>query len=73
MNINAGIAVENIEVTVDIDHGRIGDLIITLTSPDGTDSLLLNRPGKSPGSDNSDLGLLDTTLRFALPSTHFLG
>ncbi len=65
--------VEYAEVTVDIAHGRIGDLVITLNSPDGTTSILLDRPGKAPGSD-SDLGIDNIdTLKFTLSSANFYG
>jgi subtilisin-like proprotein convertase family protein len=39
--------VERVEVTIDISHSWIGDLSILLTSPSGTDSWLLWRPGQS--------------------------
>ena len=69
-----GINVEYAEVYVDIDHGRIGDLTIELISPNGTKSILLDRPGKAPNSDNSDLGIsTDNGLKFNLSSANFYG
>lgn len=42
--------IERVEVTVDISHAWIGDLSILLTSPAGTRSWLLWRPGQSGNS-----------------------
>ena len=73
ISITDTINVENVEISVDIDHGRIGDLIVTLISPDGTRSRLVNRPGKAPGSDDSDVGLEQENLIFTLNSTNNWG
>jgi Ca2+-binding RTX toxin-like protein/subtilisin-like proprotein convertase family protein len=43
-DIDAPINIEHVELGVDVRHERLGDLIITLTSPNGTVSTLLNRP-----------------------------
>ena len=43
-DIDANMAVEHIELGIDLRHERIGDLVITITSPDGTTSTLMNRP-----------------------------
>ncbi|NRP16367.1 S8 family serine peptidase [Marinobacterium sp. xm-a-152] len=42
--IDSSLSVEHVELGIDIRHARMGDLIITLTSPDGTQSTLMNRP-----------------------------
>ena len=42
--LSQDILIDHLELTVDILHPNRGDLIITLTSPDGTTSILLNRP-----------------------------
>ncbi|WP_225768322.1 S8 family serine peptidase [Inquilinus sp. Marseille-Q2685] len=47
LTIATGIEIDRVEVTLNISHTWIGDLQIVLTSPDGTDSILLNRPGLS--------------------------
>ncbi|HBS58147.1 MAG TPA: hypothetical protein DEA44_02650, partial [Firmicutes bacterium] len=52
---NAGILVEHVEVRVSLTHARPGDLIIKLVSPTGTESILMNRPGKDP-DDATDRG-----------------
>ena len=43
-DIDSTLSVEHVELGVDLRHERLGDLIITLTSPDGTVSTLLDRP-----------------------------
>ncbi|RUR71925.1 proprotein convertase P [Variovorax guangxiensis] len=53
---NTSIRVEHVEVRLNITHARPGDLIVKLISPSGTESILMNRPGKAPGSDASDRG-----------------
>lgn len=42
--IDANISVEHVELGIDLRHSRLGDLIVTLTSPDGTISTLMDRP-----------------------------
>jgi subtilisin-like proprotein convertase family protein/Ca2+-binding RTX toxin-like protein len=46
---NLPIKVEHVEVTVNLTHANAGDLIIKLISPTGTESILMNQPGKAPG------------------------
>ncbi|MBW1650851.1 MAG: S8 family serine peptidase, partial [Deltaproteobacteria bacterium] len=70
---NDAINTEHIEVTLDITHQRIGDLIISLISPGGTESILLNRPGKAPGSGNTDIGLETENLNFTFTTTNLWG
>nr|WP_304665064.1 calcium-binding protein [Pseudomonas savastanoi] len=53
---NVDISVEYVEVKVSLTHARPGDLILKLISPSGTESILMNRPGKVPGSAVSDRG-----------------
>ncbi|CAK0749519.1 serralysin [Gammaproteobacteria bacterium] len=57
---NTWLKVEHVEVTANLTHARAGDLILKLVSPTGTESILMDRPGKTPGStDTVDRG--DTT------------
>ena len=42
--IDSTLSVEHVELGVDLRHSRMGDLVITLTSPDGTVSTLMDRP-----------------------------
>ena len=53
---NVDLLAEHVEVKVSLTHARPGDLILKLISPSGTESILMNRPGKAPGSDASDRG-----------------
>lgn len=59
-----------VEVDILIDHSYIGDLVITLTSPDGTTSTLVNRPGKS-GSNT--WGTSQDDINFVLTSAQHWG
>jgi Ca2+-binding RTX toxin-like protein len=43
-DIDSPLMVEHVELGIDLRHQRIGDLIITLTSPNGTVSTLMDRP-----------------------------
>lgn len=59
-----------VEVGVSIAHPFIGDLSVTLTSPAGTTSTLVNRPGRTatnPFGSNLD------NIVFTLSSAHFWG
>ncbi|MEE2759220.1 MAG: S8 family serine peptidase, partial [Candidatus Thermoplasmatota archaeon] len=47
VTINDGLQVEHVEVYVDIDHTYRGDLVITLTSPSGTESVLAQKQSDS--------------------------
>jgi Ca2+-binding RTX toxin-like protein len=70
----AGLEVESAQVTLQLDHQRWGDLIIKLISPSGTESILVNRPGKAPGSAASDLGdATNGSLNFSFNTTHVRG
>ncbi|MBU0858527.1 MAG: proprotein convertase P-domain-containing protein, partial [Alphaproteobacteria bacterium] len=44
MNIATDIEIEHVLVYLDISHTRAGDLVVTLVAPDGTESVLINRP-----------------------------
>ena len=62
--------VEQVELVLDVNHQRLGDLVVTLTSPDGTSSTLLNRHGVST-TTLSGTGSMNDTL--TLLSQHFRG
>ena len=47
VTINDGLKIEHVEVYVDIDHVYRGDLVITLTSPSGTESTLAQKQSDS--------------------------
>ncbi len=42
ITITEDISIEHILIDLDIDHEKAGDLVVTLTSPDGTDSVLMH-------------------------------
>lgn len=63
--LSQDILIDHLELTVDILHPNRGDLIITLTSPDGTTSILLNQPLN--GNESGD------NLLFSFGSNAFWG
>jgi subtilisin-like proprotein convertase family protein len=44
--------VSNLEVTLGLDHERVGDLVVKLVAPDGDVYPLLSRPGLNEGTDD---------------------
>lgn len=74
LTMASGLKVESAQITVTLTHQNWGDLIIKLISPSGTESILVNRPGKAPGSAASDRGdSLTGTMNFSFNSTHLRG
>ncbi|MDD9926463.1 MAG: S8 family serine peptidase [Rhodospirillaceae bacterium] len=45
ISIGSDIDIDHVEVALNLTHSYIGDLTVTLTAPDGTESVLVNRPG----------------------------
>ena len=72
ISITQGVQIDHVTVDVDITHAHIGDLIISLVSPDGTESVLAFRPNKDP-NDSGDTGSAATALRYTFTSTQFWG
>ncbi len=72
LTITSGVEIEHAVLDIDLEHTHLGDLIITLTSPDGTTSTLLNRAGKNP-NDAADIGSDKVNLDFRLSSNEFWG
>ena len=74
--IDADLQVEHIELGLDVRHERLGDLIITITSPDGTTSTLMNRPtvteDRAFGLSGPDSGM-PTHLLWDFSSVQFWG
>jgi len=66
VTLDAGVDVETVAVDVDIAHDHFGDVTISLTSPDGTRSVLVNQP------DGGDFGAFDRD-GYRLTSNEFLG
>jgi subtilisin-like proprotein convertase family protein len=73
VNINSDINIEHAEIYVDIYHPRISDLVLTLVSPDGTESLLVNNPGQPLDGGESTLSPDQDGLKFRLSTTNNYG
>lgn len=78
LTMQGGLNIEHVEVDFDADVGRLGDLALKLISPDGTESVLLDRPGKvpegMPGASADDTGSQRSgSFRYSFMSTHDLG
>jgi len=74
--ITSELEVERVELGVDLSHGRLGDLVITLTSPSGTVSTLLNRPSvndERPFGLSGEESPLPKHLLWDFSSVQFLG
>lgn len=66
IRLTGGLTIEQVEVEVDLTHTWLGDLELTLVSPNGTESLLMSRP-----SAIATQGLTD--LQFTFSSAQFWG
>lgn len=71
-DVTQAVEIDRVAVTLDIDHSRRGDLVVTLVSPGGTESVLINRPGLDPKS-SSGLGDYGNDIRFETTSVAHLG
>ncbi|HYD69940.1 S8 family serine peptidase [Azospirillum sp.] len=60
-SLSGGVDVEWIQLELHVDHSWWSDLQVTLTSPDGTVSTLIDRPRVSPGYVDSDNPHYSTT------------
>ncbi len=57
VTIDAAWDIDTVQVVIDIVHEHVGDLVLTLTSPDGTEATLVDRPSNGT---NDDQGLFFT-------------
>lgn len=65
IQVTDSVPLEYVTLTLDIVHDQIGDLIVTLTSPDGTDSVILDRLGQGLNdASNSGHGAEDMVFSF---------
>ena len=71
-DIDSAMSVEHVSLDVDIDHPWIGNLTIDLVSPDGTESRVLDRPGRDPDATR-DAGSFAKDIDFDLTSAAFRG
>ncbi len=44
INISSDVEIERVLINLNISHARAGDLVVTLISPDGTESVLIDHP-----------------------------
>ena len=70
INMAGGLAIDHVEVDLNLSHTWIGDLVVTLTSPDGTASTLVDRPGVGA---ISTYGGSQDNVNFTLSSTQHWG
>ncbi len=61
VTVASSLSIDFVEVDLNLSHNFIGDLVVTLTSPDGTESVLVNRPGNGGASQNNINFTLTTT------------
>ncbi len=72
IQLSGGLQIEQVEVALDLSHTWIEDLTVTLTSPTGTQSVLVSQPGKSGFSDDR-FELPESDIKFTLSSVHHWG
>ena len=68
ISIASDLRIDQVEVYLDVTHTWIGDLTVRLTSPGGTESVLVNRPGVTGGDP---FGTAQNDIHFTLSSTQF--
>lgn len=69
LNISRAMDIDKVEVELNLPHTHIGDLRISLISPKGTESYLIDRPGVARGGSGSGSGV--DNIVFTLTSTQF--
>ncbi len=70
--IAENLRIDTVRVTLNISHTYRGDLTATLVSPDGTQSILLNRIGRDPGA-SSGFGSSADNINFTFSAQNFRG
>ena len=74
--ITQGINIDKLELDLNIEHGQFQDLVVKLTSPDKTESIILDRlPYFNQGgiSGTTDDGFKGTTVDFTFSSARHWG
>jgi Ca2+-binding RTX toxin-like protein len=71
-DINGKVDLETVEIKLQMKHPRVSDLVVKLTSPEGTVSTLLNNPGKFAGG-NVDVDTSGKGQSWTLTSNAFRG
>jgi subtilisin-like proprotein convertase family protein len=69
LTIGQDVRIDHVEVALDLRHTWRGDIRVTLVSPGGTESILIDRPGVAPGS--TGFGSSADHIIFDLTSTQF--
>lgn len=69
--ITRAMDVDKVEIELRLSHDWIGDLRVSLVSPGGTESILINRPGVV--RDQSGAGSSMDNINFSLTSNQFWG
>lgn len=68
LTLASGVQIEHVEVKINISHSYVGDLRIVLVSPNGTESVLMDRPGvtafDSFGSSDNDINFVFTSVQY---------
>ncbi len=64
----ADMTIDRVEISLDITHTWIGQLVVTLTSPDGTVSTLVNHPGQTSSAPN---GTSQDNIKFVMDSVQY--
>lgn len=72
VHVTEDIEIDHVEVSVNITHSNIGDLVLELISPDGTKSVLLNRILVDPDS-TTDRGSTADGIDWTFSTTHDWG
>ncbi|WP_333383487.1 S8 family serine peptidase, partial [Microcoleus sp. B4-D4] len=74
-NINQGINIDKLELDLDIEHGQFQDLVVKLTSPDTTESIILDRVPyfSAVGEKKEDQGFKDKTVNYTFSSARHWG
>lgn len=71
--VESGVNIEQVMLNLQLDHPRWSDLVVTLVSPTGTRSVLLDRPGFQDGKVQVYNPAEQTLLHETLMSVHFRG
>lgn len=69
LNLTRALNIDKVEVELNLTHDYIGDLRISLISPTGTESYLIDRPGVARGGSGSGTNM--DNIVFSLTSTQF--
>ena len=69
-----GMRIMNVEVGLSIAHARIGDLVVTITSPSGTEATIMDRPLYDQDKQQpDDFGSVKENVQFLFTAARFWG